>query len=68
MNDLIPDKETLQALIEEVSIFRFALKKFPDIMIKEVKKCGCMGPLPECRCKKRERLLASFLNENRSKA
>lgn len=58
------DDETLMAIKSELSLFRFAKEKFPDMSIKDVKACGCMGPMPECRCMKRERLVKAFLDAN----
>jgi len=65
-NKTISD-ETLKAIRQELELFRISAKKFPDIPIKEVKYCGCVGPLPECRCAKRERLIKKFLKSGHGK-
>ncbi len=56
------DQETVEAIKQELGLFRFAMEHFPDEPVGSIKACGCMGPLPECRCAKRERLVRSFLD------
>jgi len=57
------DEETIKEVVNELSLFRLAERKFPDMKIGQVRACACIGPLPECKCKKRERLVAEFIRE-----
>jgi len=56
------NNETLEAIKEELNLFRLAAKNSPEMPISRAKDCGCTGPLSECACIKRERLVAEFLN------
>lgn len=60
---MIIDNETIVALVQELQLYRLAEKHFPDTPVRMVKACGCTGPLPECKCAKRERLVKAFLDE-----
>lgn len=57
-------KETIKALQQELKIYKFAEKHTPNIPIAKIKDCACMGPLPECKCKKQEQLINKFLTLN----
>jgi len=51
--------------VDEIEHYEFALKHEPDIPLREVKECGCRGPLPgysECRCTRHNRLIIEFLS------
>ena len=54
-------EEMAAALYSEVRLIRFAIKHAPDTPVCRYKDCGCMGPLPECRCMKRERMISEFM-------
>ena len=54
--------ETVKAIQREIELYRFAVKRWPNLPVSKVKECGCTGPLNECRCKKHERLLTEFLS------
>jgi hypothetical protein len=60
---ILLDQDTREAVREELQLYRMAAKRFPDTPIGKVKDCACMGPLPECRCAKRERLVSQWLKE-----
>ena len=56
-------KETADALAQEIELYLLAEKTAPNMAIFEVKNCVCRGPLPECKCAKRERLVREFLRQ-----
>jgi len=59
-------KEQIEAVLDELHRYRWALEKCPDATIAEVNACACMGPPPpeECPCKKRNRLVQDFIASN----
>jgi hypothetical protein len=57
------DKETVAALKSYIRCIKFAQEKAPNEQIKMLFACGCMGPSPECRCEKQNRLIEAFLND-----
>lgn len=59
------DTETLKAIIAELQLFRLAETKYPDTLAWHIKDCACLGPIPECRCAKRERLVSAFIKMDR---
>ena len=52
--------EMLQSVLSELNLFHFAVKNAPDLPIGRIYDCGCVGPMPECRCMKRNRLVKEF--------
>ena len=50
--------ESLEAVLETLGLFEFALERDPNLPIREVGLCGCVGPLPECKCRRRARLVS----------
>ena len=61
------DNKTLKAIVSELQLFRFAMKHCPEEPIGRVKDCACIGPMPECECIKRERLVKEFLSTHENK-
>ena len=57
----IPD-DVLQAVAYELRQYRFAARKFPDMPVADVTTCGCTGPLPDCPCAFRNRLIGVFFD------
>ena len=57
------DNETAEAIRSEIQMFHEFRKYNPDAPIKNAGMCGCMGPQPECKCAKRRRLVAAFLDQ-----
>jgi len=58
---IVLDYETVEAIKQEIGLYHFAERHEPQMPIGRVKGCGCMGPLPECKCMKRGRLIREFL-------
>ena len=55
------DSETAKALREYIRSVELALETIPDQPIYFLFSCACLGPLPECRCAKRRRLVYEFV-------
>lgn len=55
-------QEILEAVCSEISHLHFAEKHFPNVTLMELRACACMGPVPECFCRKRARLVKEFLS------
>jgi len=51
-------KEMLWAVLYELAMIRRA---DGDTTIRHLKMCACMGPLPDCPCTIRERLIGEFI-------
>ena len=58
---MVISDETLQAVYSYIASVDFAMKHFPDMPVSRIFDCGCMGPKPECRCSKRNRLKNEFM-------
>lgn len=56
-------EEHLKAVASYINGVKFSIKFSPGVPVARIWDCGCMGPLPECRCAKRERLVKEFLEE-----
>jgi len=54
--------EQEEAVRSYIELVEFAIRKAKDTPVGEVFACGCMGPMPECRCMKRQRLVREFLD------
>lgn len=57
--------ETADAILEILDLKSLAMKTNPDMPIRDAFGCACSGPLPECRCARRDRLLAEFARQVR---
>ena len=55
-------EEHLKAVEDYISHVKFCQKHFPRQAIARIWDCGCMGPLPECRCMRMKRLVTEFLD------
>lgn len=55
------DDETAEAIRVYIQQVQSAQRLAPDEPIKMLFACACRGPMPECRCAKRNRLVRSFL-------
>ncbi len=60
-------EEMLQAIVGELALFRVAERTSPSLAVGLVRDCACVGPMPECRCAKRERLVREFLDSMKEK-
>jgi hypothetical protein len=52
----------LKILAHEVQRYRAAERLAPDEMIGNIGACACVGPMPECKCIKRKRLVDEALS------
>jgi hypothetical protein len=50
--------EHLEAVLETLGLYEFAAARDPEVPVGRVTDCACGGPLPECRCKRRARLVS----------
>lgn len=50
--------EHLEAVLETLGQYEFAVRRDPQMPVGRVTDCGCGGPLPECKCRRRARLVA----------
>lgn len=55
--------EELEAASSHIARTEFMLRVAPNEAAINMTMCGCMGPLPECRCQKRKRLVGQFLEK-----
>jgi len=55
------DDETIEALKSYVALVELCVRTAPDEPVAKIWDCGCRGPLPECRCMKRHRLVKAFI-------
>ena len=55
--------EHLQAVAAYIRQVKLAQRVAPEEPIITIFNCGCMGPTPKCKCAKRSRLVAEFLEE-----
>lgn len=58
--------EVVDAVLSELNAFHMAEKDFPNVPVSFVRACACLGPLPDCSCKKRSRLVQEFIEMARS--
>lgn len=57
---LVP-REQVEAVQSYISKVKLAQKVSQDQPISMLFACGCLGPLPECFCAKRSRLVEGFM-------
>ena len=55
--------ETARALRSYIRIVEYAKTHVPDGPCSEIFACACLGPLPNCPCVERDRLVQDFLYE-----
>jgi hypothetical protein len=51
----------LESVAKYVAHVKFALKKFPDEPVGNIFMCGCLGPLPVCKCMTMQNDVDKFL-------
>ena len=52
--------EAALAVLELLDAYAIAEQRSPSMPVGDVLQCACRGPLPECHCKQRARLVAEF--------
>ena len=54
-------EETAKAIKSFFGTIMRGVEQSPNSPVYELFTCGCLGPLPECHCKKRRRLINEFI-------
>ncbi len=55
--------EEIEAARETLGKLFFAIEHSPNMPVSRIFDCACMGPLPECSCAKRSRLVEQFMED-----
>lgn len=62
MSEIITNEE-LEAVKEYVQRVETVTRLDRDATLDDLWQCGCRGPLPECACMRRQRLVKQFMEK-----